>query len=139
MKEKIMKRAYIFAILALVAGVFYREFTKFQGFLGPTSLGVIHTHLLTLGTFFMMGIVLFIQVFQLEEDPKFFKYFNIYSFGLVFVVIMMLIRGVTQVMGMDLSKVLDSSISGIAGLSHVIMGVSFILLLNKIKNYVVKS
>lgn len=32
MEKKIMNRSFLFAILALVAGVFYREFTKFNGF-----------------------------------------------------------------------------------------------------------
>lgn len=137
MKEKLMKRAYIFAILALIAGVFYREFTKFQGFSGRTSLGFMHTHLLMMGTFFMMGVVLFIEVFKLTEDSKFNMYFDIYSFGLSFMIVMMLVRGITQVMGMDLSRVIDSSISGIAGLSHIIMGVSFILILKKIKDHLV--
>ena len=81
MKEKIMKRSYVFAILALVAGVFYREFTKFQGFTGKTSMAVMHTHLLMMGTFFMMGLVIFIAVFKIEEDSKFMRNFNLYSMG----------------------------------------------------------
>ena len=45
---KIAKRyanlALIYAVIAMIFGVFYREFTKFQHFTGQTNLSVIHTH-----------------------------------------------------------------------------------------------
>ena len=39
----------IYAISAMVGGVFYREFTKFNDFEGITMLGKVHTHLFLLG------------------------------------------------------------------------------------------
>ena len=42
--KRYMNAAQLYAILAMVGGVFYREFTKFQGFTGKTVLSVVHTH-----------------------------------------------------------------------------------------------
>ena len=41
--------SFVYLILALISGVFYREFTKFNGFTEKTTLGVVHTHLFVLG------------------------------------------------------------------------------------------
>ena len=42
--KRYMKMALLYAVLAMIGGVFYREFTKFNGFTGKTALGVEHTH-----------------------------------------------------------------------------------------------
>ena len=47
-----------------------------------------------------------------------------------------LIRGLTQVWGTELSKGMDASISGIAGIGHILTGVCIILLLLKIRKRV---
>lgn len=46
--KKYINYAFSYAILAMVAGVFYREFTKLNGFMGKTALGVAHVHLFAL-------------------------------------------------------------------------------------------
>ena len=47
-EELLMKRyinsALLYAILAMAGGVFYREFTKFNGFTAKTTPSVVHTH-----------------------------------------------------------------------------------------------
>ena len=48
----------------------------------------------------------------------------------------MLFRSVTQVMGADLSKGVDAAISGMAGIGHILLGVSLVLLLLQIKRSV---
>ena len=50
--KRYMNLALLYAVLAMVGGVFYREFTKFNGFTGKTTLGVVHTH------YFLMGMVM---------------------------------------------------------------------------------
>ena len=47
--RKYANSALVYAILAMVGGVFYREFTKFNGFTGTTSLGFVHAHYFALG------------------------------------------------------------------------------------------
>ena len=48
----------IYMIAALVAGVFYRELTKFNQFTGKTTLSVTHTHLFILGVFVFLLLAL---------------------------------------------------------------------------------
>ena len=49
--KKLINVSMIYMIAALVAGVFYRELTKFNQFTGKTTLSVTHTHLFILGVF----------------------------------------------------------------------------------------
>lgn len=53
----------------------------------------------------------------------------IYHIGLNLTVVMLVVRGVTQVMGTNLSKGADAAISGMAGVGHILLGVSLALLL----------
>ena len=46
---------------------------------------------------------------------------------------MMLVRGVTQVLNISLTLGQDKAISGIAGIAHIIFGVTFIMILNDMK------
>ena len=46
--KRYMNLTLLYAVLAMVGGVFYREFTKFNGFTDKTTLGVVpvsYTHL----------------------------------------------------------------------------------------------
>lgn len=44
MKKKYFNLALIYATAAMIGGVFYREFTKWNGFTGATALGR-YTHI----------------------------------------------------------------------------------------------
>ena len=59
MKKKYLNLALIYAIFAMIGGVFYREFTKFYHFTKVTTLGKVHTHLFILGTFVYLFIAIF--------------------------------------------------------------------------------
>ena len=50
--KTLMTASIIYFFCSMAGGVFYREFTKLFDFTGKTTLGVIHGHLLVLGTFF---------------------------------------------------------------------------------------
>ena len=49
--KKLLNTSMAYMIAALAGGVFYREFTKFNGYAGETALGKVHTHLFVLGMF----------------------------------------------------------------------------------------
>ena len=57
--KRYINTSLLYAILAMIGGVFYREFTKFNGFSGKTALGVVHTH------YFMLGMVFFLLLLLL--------------------------------------------------------------------------
>ncbi len=124
--------ALVYAIIAMVFGVFYREFTKFNHFDGQTNLSVIHTHYFMLGMFFFLMLMMIEKSFSFS-DGGVGKILIVYQIGLNITGIGFLMRGLTQVWETELSKGMDASISGIAGIGHILTGICIILLLLKIK------
>ncbi len=132
MVKRYANLALFYAIAAMVFGVFYREFTKFSHFSGQTSLSFLHTHYFMLGMFFFLVLMLAEKAFSFSGRNT-GKLLAAYQFGLNITGLGFLMRGLTQVWGTELSRGLDASISGIAGIGHILMGISIILLLLKIK------
>ena len=132
--NRYIKVSIYYAILGLTAGVFYREFTKFNGVAGGTSLAFIHVHTLILGMMFFLILSLFEDKFHMSTFKE-FKIFNIfYNAGLMTTIAMFLVRGITEVLGSDISRGLDKSLNGIAGLGHISLTIGLItmlLILNK--------
>lgn len=132
MAKRYINMALVYAIIAMIFGVFYREFTKFSHYTGQTNLSVMHTHYFLLGMFFFLALLLAEKVFSFSNQ-KTGKLLITYQIGLNITGLGFLLRGLTQVWGTELSKGLDASISGIAGIGHILVGVSMVLLLLKIK------
>lgn len=133
--KRYMNTALLYAVLAMAGGVFYREFTKFNGFAGKTTLGVVHTH------YFLLGMVFFLLLLVLEKNFSFTaastaRVLAVYHVGLNLTAVMFVVRGVTQVLGMPLSSGASAAISGIAGIGHILLGVSLVLLLVQIRRSV---
>ena len=136
--KRYMNSALLYAILAMVGGVFYREFTKFSGFTAKTTLSVVHTH------YFLLGMVFFLLLLVVEKNLSFTgvktgRVLMVYQIGLNLTAVMLVVRGVTQVMGANLSKGADAAISGMAGIGHILLGVSLVLLLLQIRRGVLAS
>jgi heme/copper-type cytochrome/quinol oxidase subunit 1 len=136
--KRIAKFSFFYSILGLLLGAFYREFTKMNGFKGRTVLSGLHTHVLVLGTLFLLVVLLLEKSFGLTKNKNFNKFFIIYNIGLLLTVIMMAVRGCTEVLRLAISTTIDSSISGIAGLGHIVMTIAYVLfflmLLNRIND-----
>lgn len=131
--KKYANLAFVYAVLAMVGGVFYREFTKFNGFEGRTTLGFVHVHYMVLGVVFFLLFMLINKELKLDSKAKIKKLVISYQVGLNAMVIMLLVRGVAQTMLLELSKGASAAISGIAGISHIILGVSLLMILWEIK------
>ena len=130
--KRYMNTALVYAVLAMAGGVFYREFTKFVGFTGEITLSVVHTH------YFMLGMALFLLLLLLEKSFSFTtartgRVLIAYHVGLNLTAVMFLVRGVTQALGTALSSGMDAAISGVAGIGHILLGVSLVLLLLQVK------
>ena len=121
-----------YGVIAMAFGVFYREFTKFSGFTGRTNLSFLHTHYFMLGMFFFLLLMLAEKAFSFST-PKTRRVLAAYQAGLNITGLGFLLRGLTQVWGTDLSRALDASISGVAGIGHILTGVSLVLLLLQIR------
>lgn len=124
--------ALIYAVVAMVFGVFYREFTKFNDFSGQTRLSVLHTHYFMLGMFFFLILMLMEKVFSFSGENT-GKILIVYQVGLNITGLGFLLRGLMQVWGEQLSKGMDASISGIAGIGHILTGVCIALLLLNVR------
>lgn len=132
MVKRYANMALIYALIAMVFGVFYREFTKFSHFTGRTNLSFMHGHYFLLGMVFFLILMLAEKVFAFS-DRSVNRVLLVYQIGLNITGAGFLMRGLTQVWGTELSRGLDASISGIAGIGHILTGVCLILLLLKIK------
>lgn len=135
MTKRYANMAIVYAVIAMVFGVFYREFTKFSDFTGQTRLSVMHTHYFLLGMIFFLVLMLAEKIFAFS-DRNAGRFLIVYHVGLNVTGLGFLMRGLTQVWGTELSRGLDASISGIAGIGHILTGVTIILLLLKIRKCV---
>ena len=130
--KRYINTALLYAILAMAGGVFYREFTKFNGFTAKTTLSVVHAH------YFLLGMVFFLLLLLLEKNfsftgPKTGRVLVLYHVGLNLTAVMLVVRGVVQVLGTPLSTGMSAAISGMAGIGHILLGVSLVLLLVQIR------
>lgn len=131
--KKYLNLSLIYAVAAMAGGVFYREFTKFNGFTGATALGKVHTHLFLLGMLIFLLVSLFSVHCDLADSKLFRAFLWIYNTGVPLTSVMLLVRGVTQVLGISLSPGASASISGIAGIGHILTGTGIVLLLLSLK------
>lgn len=133
--------AMVYAVIAMALGVFYREFTKFifyreftkfSGFAGRTSLSFLHTH------YFALGMVFFLIQMLLEKTFAFSsrnsgKFLLVYQLGLNITGLGFFLRGMSQVLGNELSRGMDASISGISGIGHILLGIGMLSLLLQVR------
>ncbi len=108
-------------IIALISGVFAREFTKTMSFEGQTSLFTIHSHLLVLGFCFSLLVVLFMKSFSLQLSTLFYWLYQISLLGLT---LTLFTRGIFTVTGQEFS-----GLNHIAGLFHALIALTFGLFL----------
>lgn len=134
-QKQLYYNAFIYLALGLLSGLFYREFTKANDFPsdGFTQLSVLHTHLLVLG--FMVPLILLVleKLFELSNSKLFGWAFWLYNGGLLVTMSMMVWRGIVQVNEVNgaepLAKGMDAAISGMAGIGHILLTVSLMLLM----------
>lgn len=127
--KKLINLSLTYAIAGMAGGVFYREFTKWNGFTGVTALGKVHVHLLILGTVIFLIAALFAKVTPLQEQRLYRPFLITYNIGVPLTAIMLVVRGVVEVRAVPLSAALNASISGISGIAHIITGTGLVLLL----------
>lgn len=135
MMNKLARASMTYTILGLLAGLFYREFTKMNDFTGTTQLSVLHTHLLILGMFFFLIVLLLDNAFHLSAEKNFKKFYIFYNSGFGLTVLMMIIHGIMQVLG----KSDHAAISGMAGLGHIILSVGIFFFFQSLLSAVKKK
>lgn len=129
MKRHFARAAFAYAALAMVFGVFYREFTKFSGFTGQTTLSVMHPHYFLLGMVFCLVMLMAEQLFSFMPAGKGGKILALYHVGLNVTCLGLFLRGLAQVQGMALNRGLDASLSGVSGIGHALLGIAMLWML----------
>ncbi|MFR4016075.1 MAG: DUF2871 domain-containing protein [Holdemanella porci] len=130
--KRYINYSIVYAVLAMIGGVFYREFTKMNDYTAWTTLSVVHTHYFILGMMFFL--ILGVVSTRVRFKPNHAVLF--YNIGLNLTAIMLVVRGTVQVLDLN---VVSALISGVAGISHIIFGVSLILILLDIKKGCIKG
>lgn len=130
--KRYINYSIVYAVLAMIGGVFYREFTKMNDYTAWTTLSVVHTHYFILGMMFFL--ILGVVSTRVRFKPNHAVLF--YNIGLNLTAIMLVVRGIVQVLDLN---VVFALISGVAGISHIIFGVSLILILLDIKKGCIKG
>lgn len=132
--KKFINLAFIYAILAMVGGVFYREFTKFVGFTGKTTLAFVHLHYFVLGVVIFLILAIFSNFTDLENSKKLKLFMITYNIGLNFMIVMFIVKGITQALEIEMTKTTLAMISGFAGIAHITLGIGIILLFLMLKS-----
>jgi len=134
--KKLVKTAFIYAIIAMLCGVIYREGSRFLELTEPNTWSFTHTHFFVLGMFFFLIVVILEKEFSLTKDKKFKAFYIIYNIGLIITGIMLWMRGIADITESFYNSY-DKMISGISGIGHILLGIGiilfFIILNNKIK------
>lgn len=124
--KKLARVSMFYMIFGLLAGIYYREFSKLFDFMGQSQLGILHTHILVLGMIFFLIVLLLEKSFNLSTHKNYKKFYVIYNSGLGLTLLMMLVNGSMITMGLSVSPAL----SGIAGLGHIILTIGLIYFFN---------
>ncbi|MER5597143.1 DUF2871 domain-containing protein [Streptomyces sp. NPDC002265] len=122
--RKILYTAHIYMIVGVLSGLYYRELTKAEDFTGDTQLGVVHTHLLTLGMLFFLIVLALEKQFDLTSHRLFGWFFWIYNAGLVVTCTMMTLHGTLTVLG----HASNEGIAVVAGIGHILLTAGLVLL-----------
>ena len=123
--KKFINLSLVYAVLGLASGVFFREFEKYNH-IEDSALGVVHGHLLGLGCLFFLLVLILDKLFSISGTASFRVFFVTYNIGLPITILMMFARGILKV---ELGKGLDASISGMAGIGHILVAIGLVALL----------
>ena len=124
--KKLLNASFIYMLVGVASGLFYREFTKMNDFPEGqfTQLGLAHTHLLTLGFIVLLIVLALEKVFMISRSPRLFAWFFwLYNAGVILTSGMLIWHGSLTVLGQESSAM----IAGIAGLGHILIAAGMIV------------
>ncbi len=124
--KRIANTAFVYALIAMLCGVIYREGSKFLELTEPTTWSLTHSRFFVLGMFFFLIVLLLEKSFHLTKDKKFNFFYIIYNIGLIITGIMLWIRGIFDITK-NTNMMYDKMISGISGIGHILLGMGIVL------------
>lgn len=126
--NRLLRTAFVYMLLGVFSGLFYREYTKATDTLGAdTQLSILHTHFLALGMLVFLIVLALDAVFSLTGRRSFSVFYWTYNVGLLVTVVMQAVRGMLTLDGQDPATT-SAAIPGIAGLGHILLTVGLVAL-----------
>lgn len=127
--------SFLFMVLGIACGVFYREFSKAYEVVNTyTTLGVAHSHFLVLGSI----LTLVIGLVTIKVDKSNSILFNtsliVFVVGVLGSGLMLLTRGIFDVLDKsalieyNIPKPINGILSGVSGCFHAVLGVGVVLI-----------
>lgn len=125
--KKLYNTAFIYTLLALAAGLVYRELPKFFAYQGTTRLSLLHVHFFVLGMVFFLLALILEKLFGISRGKGYKAFFLTYNLGLALTTGILAVRGVLDVLEAELAPGLDASLAGLAGIGHILLTVGIVL------------
>ena len=89
---------------------------------------MIHTHLFVLGVLLFLILALFANSRpDILENRRAKTFYIMQNISLILFSAALLVRGIMQVLNIQLSAAANSTISGIAGVTHIMLTISLVL------------
>lgn len=120
-------------IMGFIAGVFYREFTKYFSYTEANHLGKLHVHTLALGFIVAMLLYLLVKNFDSNRLISIKRPLYTYITGLIFTITTMTVFGIYDVVRNGEKTINIKALEGFSGMGHIILSVGLVYLLLKIK------
>lgn len=132
--KRLFNTSFFYLIAGLLAGVFYREYTKYSNFDGQTSLSTLHTHILVLGFLTFLVLILFEKAFNITSGKKFKWFYYVYNVGLLTTLSAMTWKGILDVAGTKVRYTAE-----LGGTGHILLATGLVLLMLLLKDKVVQK
>ncbi|QJC21442.1 DUF2871 family protein [Arcanobacterium buesumense] len=121
--HRILIAAVAYLLLGLFLSALYRLFIRLIQFDGPTAFGSMYMYTFVLGTLFFLLLSIVDKYFELSDHSLFTRWFILYNVGLIWTVSGMAIQNVvTALYG---QQVWDATLSGVVGIGHLIVAISW--------------
>ena len=124
MLKRYFNAAIIYAILAMVGGVFYREYTKYTQFQGATTLSFLHTHYFVLGMLFFLLLAILDKQFGFSSAKGVRGWLTVYHIGTEYHNHLPSAQEDSRRLAGGTGSLVRSthSLSGVAGIGHALLG-----------------
>lgn len=120
-----------YLVMGLVAGVFYREFTKYYAYTSPGHLGKLHSHTLVLG--FILYLLFYLLLIDGDVNLSQLKRsLYLYGTGLSLSLVGILLFGIDEVVAQGQKTLSMAALSGISGLGHLLLALGLITAIYRI-------
>lgn len=131
-KQNIIGLSYTFLVMGLIAGVFYREFTKFYKYQADNHLSKLHVHVLVLGFLLMMILYLVVKEYDVKKILTIRTPLYVFVSGFTFTIVNMTLSGFYEVVSANRPIIKKAALEGLSGLGHIVLSIGIVWIVVKI-------